>query len=73
MQLLADELDDDEQNTRVNSVNPGAVRTAMRATAYPAEDPETLARPENIMNVYLYLMGEDSRGVNGQAFDAQVK
>ncbi len=28
---------------RVNSVNPGATRTAMRAQAMPGEDPETLA------------------------------
>jgi NAD(P)-dependent dehydrogenase (short-subunit alcohol dehydrogenase family) len=73
MQVLADELDDDEQKIRVNSVNPGAVRTGMRATAYPAEDPASLALPEEIMNVYLYLMGEDSQGVTGQAFDAQLR
>lgn len=71
MQLLADELDDEEKGIRVNSVNPGAVRTAMRATAYPAENPETLALPENIMNIYLYLMGDDSEGVTGKTFDAQ--
>ena len=73
MQVLADELDDEGEKIRVNSVNPGATRTGMRATAYPAEDPDTLATPETIMNVYLYLMGEDSHGVTGQAFDAQVK
>ena len=73
MQLLADELNGEDQQIRVNSVNPGAVRTGMRATAYPAEDPETLALPQDIMNIYLYLMGEDSLGVTGQAFDAQPK
>ena len=30
-----------EANIRVNSVNPGRIRTAMRAAAYPAEDPNT--------------------------------
>ncbi len=70
MQILADEL---ETNTaiRVNSLNPGATRTAMRATAYPGEDPMTLPLPEAIMPLYLYLMGPDSRDINGQAFNAQ--
>ena len=36
-QTLADELE--TTPIRVNSLNPGATRTAMRAAAYPAEDP----------------------------------
>jgi NAD(P)-dependent dehydrogenase (short-subunit alcohol dehydrogenase family) len=70
MQVLADEL---EQNTsiRVNSLNPGKTRTKMRSDAYPGEDPNTLPTPDEIMNMYLYLMGADSRGVHGQALDAQ--
>ena len=71
MQVLADELDDEHHNVRVNSINPGATRTNMRASAYPAENPMHNPSPEEIMPVYLYLMGEDSRGVTGQAFDAQ--
>lgn len=70
MQILADEL---ETNTtiRVNSINPGATRTAMRAVAYPGEDATSLPLPEAIMPLYLYLMGPDSREVNGQALNAQ--
>ncbi|MBU6955009.1 YciK family oxidoreductase [Hahella sp. HN01] len=71
MQVLADELDDADKRIRVNSVNPGATRTAMRALAYPAEDATKNPTPEEIMNVYLYLMGKDSIGVTGQAFNAQ--
>jgi NAD(P)-dependent dehydrogenase (short-subunit alcohol dehydrogenase family) len=69
MQVLADEL---EANTaiRVNSINPGAVRTAMMAEAYPGIDPQTFSPPEAIMPLYLYLMGPDSREVNGQALNA---
>lgn len=70
MQILADEL----ENTtaiRVNTLNPGATRTAMRKAAFPAEDPNTLRTPADIMPTYLYLMGPDSRGVTGQAFNAQ--
>ncbi len=33
---------------RVNLFDPGAVRTAMRAKAYPGENPETLPPPEEI-------------------------
>ncbi len=68
MQILADEL---ENNTaiRVNAINPGAVRTALRANAYPGEDPATLPLPETIMPVYLYLMGPDSKNINGQTLD----
>ncbi|MDM8561826.1 YciK family oxidoreductase [Candidatus Marithioploca araucensis] len=70
MQILADEL---EVNTtiRVNSINPGATRTAMRAAAYPGEDYKTLPQPEEIMPLYLYLMGPESSEVNGQALNAQ--
>jgi len=70
MQILADEL---EANTaiRVNSINPGATRTAMRAAAYPGEDQNSLASPEDIMPLYLYLMGPESRELNGQALNAQ--
>ncbi|MBD7978153.1 MULTISPECIES: YciK family oxidoreductase [Pseudomonas] len=70
MQVLADEVDG-VAPIRANSVNPGGTRTDMRAKAFPGEDPQTRPTPEDIMPVYLYLMGPDSQGVNGQAFDAQ--
>lgn len=70
MQVMADEVED-ITNVRANSVNPGATRTSMRAQAYPGENPANNPAPEAIMPVYLYLMGPDSKGVNGQAFDAQ--
>jgi NAD(P)-dependent dehydrogenase (short-subunit alcohol dehydrogenase family) len=70
MQVLADELENTTQ-IRVNSLNPGATRTAMRAAAYPAENPNSLKTPAEIMPAYLYLMGADSIDVNGQALDAQ--
>lgn len=70
MQTLADEIDG-ISNVRANSINPGATRTSMRAQAYPGENPANNPEPQAIMPVYLYLMGPDSKGVNGQAFDAQ--
>ncbi len=70
METLADELEN-ISNIRVNSLNPGATRTGMRQLAYPGENPATLRTPEEIMGTYLYLMGPDSKGVNGQKYDAQ--
>ncbi|MHB0820636.1 YciK family oxidoreductase [Stutzerimonas stutzeri] len=70
MQVLADELDD-ITTVRSNSVNPGATRTDMRVKAYPGENPAVNPLPADIMPVYLYLMGPDSKDVNGQALNAQ--
>ena len=70
MQIFADEMD---VNTaiRFNSINPGAVATNMRAKAYPGQDPAGLAKPDDIMNAYLYLMGGESQSVNGEIINAQ--
>ncbi|WP_301288366.1 YciK family oxidoreductase [Natronospira proteinivora] len=70
METLADELEN-KKNIRVNAINPGATRTAMRADAYPAEDPKTLPAPEDIMGTYLFLFGHESQGITGKSFDAQ--
>lgn len=72
MQTLAQELDQTTQ-IRCNSINPGATRTKMRATAYPAEDPMKVKPAEDLMPLYLYLMGDDSVGVSGQQFEHQAK
>ena len=69
MQVMADEMDDTP--IRANSLNPGATRTDMRAHAYPGENPDNNPTPAEIMPLYLYLMGPDSTGVTGQAFNAQ--
>jgi len=68
-QVLADELKD--SGIRVNSVNPAATRTVMRAEAYPDEDPLTLPAPEEIMPIFLYLASDESVGVTGKALDAR--
>ena len=68
-EVLADEVAA-AGRVRVNSLNPGGTRTAMRASAYPGEDPATLPTPEARMGLYLYLIGPDSRGVNGHRFNA---
>jgi NAD(P)-dependent dehydrogenase (short-subunit alcohol dehydrogenase family) len=68
--MLSQELES-EGNIRVNSVNPGRMRTGMRAAAYPAEDPNTLPNPVSIAGPFLYLLGPHARGINGEYFDAQ--
>jgi NAD(P)-dependent dehydrogenase (short-subunit alcohol dehydrogenase family) len=69
-QVLAAELEN-LTHIRVNTLNPGRARTAMRRQAYPAEDVETVPRPEQLTGPYLALLGPASRGITGQAFDAQ--
>lgn len=70
MQVLASEVADTTP-IRSNSVNPGPVKTYMRLQAYPAEDRSLLCEPTDVVAPYLYLLGPDSRGINGQAFDCQ--
>jgi NAD(P)-dependent dehydrogenase (short-subunit alcohol dehydrogenase family) len=43
---------------RVAVINPGATRTAMRARAYPGEDPATLKPPEAVAERLIALLGE---------------
>lgn len=68
-EVLADEL----ENTavRVNVVNPGATRTAMRKRAYPAENSTNVTPPGALTGAYLYLLGAAGREVRGQRFDLQ--
>jgi NAD(P)-dependent dehydrogenase (short-subunit alcohol dehydrogenase family) len=68
-QMLAEEVQN--SGIRVNSLNPGATRTSMRAAAYPGEDPRTLPRPEEMMKAFLYLASDESLGVTGKSFNAQ--
>jgi NAD(P)-dependent dehydrogenase (short-subunit alcohol dehydrogenase family) len=68
-QILASELEG--RGIRVNAVDPGGMRTEMRAAAYPEEDPMTRIIPEENTGVFLYLASEASKGVTGERFKAQ--
>ena len=69
MQVLAHESENTQ--IRVNSLNPGPVKTAMRLEAFPAEDRSRLVEPAAVTAPYLFLLGPDSRGINGMTFDCQ--
>ncbi len=49
----------------VNLINPGAMRTGMRAQAFPGEDPDTLKTPESITGLFVDL-AEASCTLNGE-------
>jgi len=50
VEAMARSWADEARNTplRINSVNPGATRTAMRALAMPGENPDTLPHPSEV-------------------------
>ena len=68
-QILAAELE--ERGIRANSVDPGGMRTEMRAAAYPDEDPMSRITPEENTAVFLYLASDEARSVTGERFKAQ--
>lgn len=68
-EVLADEMR--KYRIRVNSVNPGPVRTGMRAAAYPGEDPNTLPAARDITNAFIYLASDASAGVSGEKIECR--
>lgn len=65
MKILADELESKANPIRVNAIKPHKVRTKLHMRAYPGEDPNTMKKPEEIMEKYLYLMGNGSAEDHG--------
>jgi len=55
---------------RINIVDPRATRTAMRAAAYPAEDPMTLPAPEEMVDIFVELATEGCT-LNGERLEAR--
>jgi NAD(P)-dependent dehydrogenase (short-subunit alcohol dehydrogenase family) len=67
-QTWADELS--ETNIRVNMVDPGEMDTEMHRLAVPNCNYQ-LAKPEDVVGIFLYLASEEAAGINGQRFEAQ--
>lgn len=63
----AEELEIQPQ-LRINSYDPGPMRTRLRVRGYPGEDLQTVPQPESAVPGLLWLLGVDSAGVSGQAF-----
>ena len=61
----------DKTALRINTVNPGAVRTSMRAKAYPGEDPATLRSPDEITDIFVELGAADCKE-HGKVLNAQA-
>lgn len=47
--------ENEKTNLRVNIIDPGRVRTKMRAAAYPGEDPQSVIPPEDVVDAFLAL------------------
>ena len=61
---LSEELE--KTKIKVNTINPGKMRTEMRRTAYPAEDVSTLPKPEEKSSVIVYLLSKEAERINGE-------
>jgi NAD(P)-dependent dehydrogenase (short-subunit alcohol dehydrogenase family) len=68
-EMMAGELED--RGIRSNAVDPGAMRTGMRAAAYPEEDPMSNPTPYEVTDVFVWLASDASRGVTGERFRAK--
>ena len=75
---LADELDGDRDNegnlrVRCNGINPVKMRSMLRSSAYPGEDPMTVPPPQDKLSTYLFLLSDQAADVNGSLIEADDK
>ncbi|MBT8114107.1 MAG: SDR family NAD(P)-dependent oxidoreductase [Arenicella sp.] len=64
MTIWAEELEN-VSNIKVNSIDPGPVRTSFRRRSHPGESQQNLVAPGEIVSAYLKLLGSD-HGLHGQ-------
>ena len=57
---------------RVNAVIPGPIRSPLRNRTHPGEERSTLAPPEALTPLYLYLIGAQPKAESGVRIDAQA-
>lgn len=56
MQIWAQELEK-VSNVKINSIDPGPVRTSFRRRSHPGESQESLPTPQSVSKAYLKLLG----------------
>jgi NAD(P)-dependent dehydrogenase (short-subunit alcohol dehydrogenase family) len=67
--VLADE-NTRQASLRINTLDPGAARTALRRAAFPSEELTATPEPAGRVLPYLWLLGPASRGISGLALTA---
>lgn len=72
MRIVAVEIEGNA-NLRVNSVDPGPVQTALRLSAYPAEDRTDLPTPDAAAKQLLYLLSSNARHLHGKALRMELQ
>ena len=70
-QMLREELRD--AGIRCVAVNPGPLRTAMRAAAYPDEDPQTVPRPSRVVAPFLAIAAGEDPGARIDAAEWETR
>lgn len=69
-QTWADELS--ETGIQINMVDPGEMDTDMHRLAVPDCD-YPLAKPEEVVDIFLYLASDRAKGINGKRFSAHFE
>jgi NAD(P)-dependent dehydrogenase (short-subunit alcohol dehydrogenase family) len=67
LETIVDVYADEMENTPVRAlcVDPGAMRTRMRAGAFPGEDPKTVPAPDTIVPFVIDLVRPDREPPGG--------
>lgn len=69
MQMWSQELES-RPNIRFNSIVPGGLQSPQRKKTHPGEVHSELPIMESAMQLYLYLMGDESKGITGKVHQA---
>lgn len=57
-----------EPSLRINTFDPGPIRTQIRLKGYPGELIDKIPAPETAVPALIWLLGPDSRGTSGKSF-----
>ena len=58
-EILNDELES-ISNFKIFNFDPKATQTDMRSIAYPAEDPASIKKPNELIKYYLWMLSHES-------------